>query len=591
MIFSIIKAKDLSWFANRLSQWQVVVVDCETDGVEPYLGSKLLGFGLGELAGEDEYFYVPAGEFDLQSIWKALAGKPLVGHNLKFDLHMLVQNGYEYTGQALYDTIVMARLYETDEHPKLDLKWQAKDKLGYEYEMQQVVEGRKSINKFSQEEIARYCCEDAHTTKHLAKWFRQNLDETALKLFGRECALTRTLWRMEHAGWYYDQEYLGKLKIICQEYMESELVCLRQEAGRDDFNTGSPLQVQTLMEKLGIKPITYSVRTAKPSWDKAAMAEIDHPVANRITRVRMLRHVEEGIVKLLGRYQESGSSFVHGRYHNWGTVTGRLSSQDPNLQNFNRGWLQLESKPYWDDENPKEKEISIRRLFSPPPGYVVVSCDYRQLEMFILGYYMKDHVFQKLLDSEDFHGATATLVWHSQPGDDGWKAIRRRAKNFNFGLVYGMGVERTAAELEASIDQTRVWRRQYFSQIQGYYPLRGTVEEAIERYGFIRNFFGRKYVTDAHHAFNYIIQGTAGDFVKWKLPQIEPFCQKADIILVGCTHDEVILYAPKNNLGALSPIIDVLEFSPFGFRLPVNAKVSSVSLADLEPLKGVEVAT
>ena len=580
-----------------VEQWRAVVLDCETAGLNLYLGDLLMGIGLGQLDGE-ECYYLPVhhGEGDIprqevEQLKQALAGKPLVGYNIKFDLHAMAQYWGDLPEQNFYDVLVMAQLMSYGEHPILDLESVAYRELSYDY--QSPAAGKQAIfgsGKLSLLDIGMKCCEDVDLTRRLYFRFKERMPEEVRHLFGREVQVTAMLYAMERVGIAFDPEAMKALDSELTSKKKEMLARLLELSGLEEFNPNSHPQVCKLMDSLGIKS---SKRGKKgPSWDRGELSKIRHPVALPLAVYRTLDHETSRWIAAFKRSEKHGDCTLHGAYKNWGTVTGRLSGD---LQSIPRGYLQIEENPdaeemiHWEDEG-LNKEISIRRLLVPRPGYVFLICDYKQLEMFIGGFFLRDANFLKLLEEEDFHGATAKLVWGVSPGDPAFSACRRRAKIFNFGLFYGMGDAAMAVLLKCSFEETVEYRREYFAKIPGYDRLYAQVHRQLSKEGCVSNVYGRPYYLPpnlAYVAINYLVQGSAGDYVKYRLPALKPLLQEAGILPVLTTHDDVVFEVPEELIGSqyVKRLLDILEEgSPFGFRLPVDAKVGERNLAEKEKL-------
>jgi len=232
-----------------------------------------------------------------------------------------------------------------------------------------------------------------------------------------------------------------------------------------------------------------------------------------------------------------------------------------------------------------DKTISLRKPFKPRPGYVFLEVDYRQIEMFVAGFYLKSPRLLKLLEEEDFHAATAMWVWGSSSPE-----YRKRAKWFNFGLLYGMGIKELARRLKCSEKQAAVYQREYFAKIgPEYYRFMHNIERLLQRDGYIKNVFGRHYYLPPEQAYlglSYLFHGSAGDFVKFRLEAVKRLCQELDIRPILTTHDDILFEVPVEVLGSthLRRLIDILEdgSNPFGMRLPVEVKIGRDNLAEME---------
>src|SRR3990167_4431248 len=202
--WQIVKPQQIPALGRKMQEWDAVVFDTETTGLEPYLGDRPIGIGLSPMA-DEKYYYLPLdglNSLDLRPILEPMEHKPLIGHTIKFDLHMLATQGWQGQQDCFYDTIVLARLWAKEERPSLDLKNLGLQIFDYHYEDEAVVRAAKAgkLDTISIERAGHYCCEDVWITKKLYKWLKEQLPESLLKLFVRESYLTRDLFDMERLG-------------------------------------------------------------------------------------------------------------------------------------------------------------------------------------------------------------------------------------------------------------------------------------------------------------------------------------------------------------------------------------------------------
>jgi len=623
----LVKPSRIGALAELVASWPVVVLDTETTGLLPYLGDRMLGFGLSPLyqEGDPACYYISvshdhpddkpewnASTAELAPIAQALHGKDIMGYNLKFDLHnMSLYSPCTFIENLFYDIIVFARIMSSEYRPGLSLDEQAYRCLGYDRHTD--VEAHRMVKKdgvwvrkWTAEQIGIKCCVDLHLTGRLYHHYKQKLvkdpdGKRLAALFRREVALTRTLFEMEQRGIAYDEGEVRDLDDKLSELKADLLAKLRSKTGVEEFNPNSNPQVSALMEKLSITPKAKSQKTGAPSWGKEILLELAEKgweEALWIAQCRSFTHEISNIISVLKKYAEIQSPTMHYTYQNWGTETGRMSAKDPNVMGMTQGWLQIgeigegDKVLAWSMDGP-DKTISLRKPFKPRPGYVFLDADYRQIEMFVAGFYLKSKRLLKLLEEEDFHAATAMWVWGSSAPD-----FRKRAKWFNFGLLYGMGIKELAKRLKCSQKQAEIYQREYFAKIgPEYYQLVRNIELLLQRDGYIKNVYGRRYYLPPDQAYlglSYLFQGSAGDFVKFRQEAIKRLCQELDIRPILTTHDDILFEVPIAVLGShhLRRLIDILEdgSNPFGMRLPVEVKIGRDNLAEMEEFSVAKVA-
>lgn len=609
MIPYLVAPGRVSALAELVKEWKGVVLDCETTGLDLYLGDSLMGFAIGDLYG-DACYYIPTSHNDcscvsakeIEVLRSATAGKPVIGHNIKFDIHASREVMGEFPGSMLFDTMVMARIMADTEKPFLDLETLTIQELGCSYQSEAAgKQAQFGKGKFTYEQIGMKCCEDVDFTRRLYLYFKEKMAPQLRRLFLTECRLSRVLYEMEHLGIAFNPKTVTELDNTLEELKGDVQKKIVEATGLEKFNPRSNPQITKLMASLGIEPIEYGDTTKKgernPKWTREILAKIKHPVARLIAQHRALGYQQAYFLAWLKKCMDLGQHVLHGSFNNWGTVTGRLSSSDPNLQNMPRGWLQMHSEDkneilHWDEEGP-EREISLRKLFVPRPGYAFLVLDYRQLELFIGGFYLKrmgDESFCKLLESEDMHAATASLVFEV-PLAKVTPDMRRQAKVFNFGLWFGMGDTTLAEGLGCSRKQAKEFRETFFRKVPGFPKLQRAIYSTLAKQEYLENVYGRRYYLPEEHFYigiNRIVQGSAGDYVKFRLLACECYCAEHGILLVLTTHDDVVFEVPKKLIrrrDVIQPLVDIMEEGkPFGMCLPVSVKVAENNLAEKEDL-------
>ena len=526
MDWQLIEPNQIVALAERVAKWPAAVLDVEATGVEPYLGDCPIGLGLGSLTGERQYYLPLEGlnPLDLRPLIEPLERLPLLGHNIKYDLHMIALLGWAGEQEAFYDVMVLARLWSKEDKPQLGLKELGAAILGYEYsdpDVVKLVKGGKA-QKVPTPDLAHYCCEDVWLTRELYLYFKKVLSPELLRLFAMECRVSRDLFDIEQRGQLIDTDYLAELADQTEKAKQRFLVPIHEVAG-EKFNPRSAPQRIALMKELGIAPVAWTPKGA-PSWDKEALLEVRglHPVAVELARHSSLSYIQSNMIERCQQTVAAGFDALHGTFIQT-AVTGRLRSSGPNRQNDPHGWLQFgeadiqgEDVLVWvEDEKAREREFSIERLFKPREGYALFNADYRQIEMYVLGFYMKDPVFERWLASGNVHAAVAQEVW----GDA--DKFYARGKTFNFAMVYGTGDLANSKRLSCSYEQAQEFRQEYFARMPGYPRLMRKVRRKLARDGFLENVYGRKYWLDDDRAYvgvNYLCQGSAGDYVKFRLP-------------------------------------------------------------------------
>lgn len=599
MDWQIIEPHQIPSLAISIQNWDAVAFDTETNGLDPWLGHRPIGIGLSPVDG-DKHYYLPLTNLrpqDLIPVLEALSTKTLLGHDIKFDMHMLTSIGWK-PGllQRFVDTIIGLRLWSREEHPQLGLKENGKKIFNYEYSNPKVVAMVKSgrAQEVPLPDLAHYCCEDVWLTKKLYHWVRKQLSPALCKLYVREIELTRELYEMEERGAMIDDVYLHRAVDKLDEELLGLLHSIKESSGLEEFNPRSGPQTQVLMKQLGIKPVKATPKGGV-SWDRDACLQVrdQHPIALLNAKYRALAYQRSGTIERASGYLEAGCPDLHFEFKNWGTVTGRLSG---NGQQLTKGWLQFGESAekgddvlVWvDDHNAKEREFSLRRLIRPREGKTLIKADYKQIEMFILGYYMKDPTFSNWLESEHgVHYAVGEEIW-----GDGEK-FKARGKVYNFASVYGQGIRARAKSLGCTDEESKRYGEEYHARMPGYRKFLNRVRRLLERDGYVSNIYGRNYYLPGEFAYkgvNYLCQGSAGDFVKFRLPATRELRRQIGLDMLMTTHDDFVGEIDNEDVPLLKEWFHELRQSPFERELDIDIEYSLESLVQLHPIEEILAA-
>jgi len=344
----------------RIREAPHVGFDVETTGLEVWKHDRLCGIGLG--LGR-EAFYLPyrhpEGNLSLSTLpklWSVLREVPrLSAYNLKFDMAAVYRDGYEGLDEQIWeDVLVMARLCDPNRFAELSLKMQTAMHLGaeraaYDDEFKAYLRKNKITKHFDQApaDIAGpYCCGDIVSMEELRVIYEARIAQTKQhNVWLQEQELTRVLFEMERVGIGYDVEY-GVSKI---PGLRARIREIQQEifhiAGKS-FNPNSGKQLAEVMESLGLKSKSKSEKTGAPSWGVTQLLALEHPIGGKLLEMR-------GLSKVLTTYFRPilnwPNGVVHGSFKNWGTVTGRLSSGGPNMQNIAKTTQDLSGNTITDE--------------------------------------------------------------------------------------------------------------------------------------------------------------------------------------------------------------------------------------------------
>ena len=618
---------------NKLNLFNSLVVDVETNGLNPFTKNQICGIGLGTLEGDTYYFpFLHQQGGNLPQTFKAdiieflNTVDSLIGYNLKFDLHFLAREGVVIKDQELIDVIVMVRLTEPSEENDLALTKTIIRSYGvetaqYDIETKKYLKTNNWHKDFSEapvEILGPYCEQDVKWTATLYRDRLEQIQQTKQEnVFKLECGLTKVLYAMEHEGIAIDVKYANDTAEKIQARQEQIKQQIFAEVG--DFNINSTQQLSEILNNNGIFSPRQTPKGAQ-SWDEAALVQINNPLAGRIRQYRALG-------KLLSTYLEPylENDIQHTSFCNWVTLTGRLSSREPNLQNIPRNHFKLTNVDLDDEERhivrgrvnaliaakggvtnielddavvdtwsfigdesfdeADEAQIAIRRLFIPRKDYSLIAFDYAQMEVRVFLSYFQNDEIKQLLDREDidFHGEAARLAFNIKEDDKEFKFYRQMAKAITFGTIYGIGSKRLALQLGTSAQQALDYKRKYFEGLKGSKDFFDSVVQAVTIRGWIKNRYGRIYrlpKTLGYKGVNYLVQGTSADILNERIIEVHKYLKGMKSRVLLQVHDEIICEIHKEEVDTVPyEIKKLMETNSLDIPLYIDMEVCTPSWA------------
>ncbi len=510
--------------------------------------------------------------------WFENASKPKLAQNAKYDEHVLLNHGIQVRGIA-HDTLLEDYVLESHKPHDMDsmaLRFLEEKTIKFE---EVAGKGAKQIG-FDEVDIERaseYSAEDSDVTLrlHQAIYPHVAADEKLKYVYqSLELPTREVLVRIERNGVLVDAALLGRqshelgLQINALEQKAYEL------AGQP-FNLGSPKQLgEILFGKLGI-PVKRKTATGQPSTDEEVLTELaeDFPLPKLLLEHRSLSKLKSTYTDKLPRMVNASTGRVHTNYGQATAITGRLSSNDPNLQNI-------------PVRTPQGREI--RKAFIAPPGSVIVSADYSQIELRIMAHISQD---ASLLDAFakglDIHRATAADIF-GIPIEEITSEQRRYTKAVNFGLIYGMGAFGLASQLGIERNAAQQFIDKYFTRYPGVAEYMQQTRESARVNGYVETVFGRRLtLTDINGgngprragaeraAINAPMQGTAADLIKLAMIAVDAWLATSGLKskLIMQVHDELVLEVPKNELEIVKPTLAERMTSVATLRVPLVAEV------------------
>ncbi len=555
-----------------------------------------------------ESFYIPVfhkyGEqLDLDYVIEEL--KPLLEdknicktlQNAKYDVNALKKYGV-YTQGVIFDTMLAS--YVKDPSRKHGLKVQALEHLDYMMkDIENLIGKGKSqitMDCVAIEEASDYACDDAFATLELTRYWSENLDDEEKKLlYDIELPTGAVLEKMETAGITVDTEYLKQLSIELGADLENTEDKIYKLAGTS-FNINSPKQVgEILFERLGIKPKGKKRGAKNFSTDVKVLSELakDYEIAKYILDYRHFAKMKNTYVDTLPELISPYDGKIHTSYNQTATVTGRLSSSNPNLQNI-----------------PVRTELGnrIRKAFVPSfrNEQVLLSADYSQIELRLLAHCSGDEAMIRAFNTgEDIHAEIAAKVFNV-PLNEVTKEMRSRAKAVNFGIVYGQTRYGLASALKISADEAQDFIDRYFLTYPGVKEyMEKSIQYAYDN-GYAKTMFGRKrYLLDellsSNHqikefaqraAINSPLQGAAADLIKMAMIELDNRIEKENLksqILLQ-VHDELILEVYKNELETVKKLVrEAMELGqPLSVPLVVDFEIGATWMQNDEEDGSIE---
>ncbi len=568
--YTITDQRKLAHLLARIATRGEVSIDLETTSLDP-LRAQVVGISLALVP--DQAYYVPVAHTgegaDSQLPWDTVREmiRPMleddaitkVGQNLKYDLQVLKSAGVALNG-VRFDTMIADYLVNPNRRShKLDTL--ALEYLNHRMIAYQDVAGKgaKQI-PFAQVPVATattYAAEDADIALALKTELAPLLAEAEQEAVfnGLEMPLMPVLARMERNGFLLDVPYLKTMSTEMAkriDTLEQEIYALAGET----FNTASPKQLQVILfEKLGLKPVKKTKTGFSTDEEVLSKLANDHPLPARILELRQFAKLKSTYVDALPEMLNPDTGRVHTSLNQTVAATGRLSSSDPNLQNI----------PIRTEAGRK-----IRSAFIAPPGTVLVSADYSQIELRILAHVADDQaLIQAFAEGEDIHRRTAADVFGIHEGlvSDG---MRRAAKAINFGIIYGMGAYSLAQDLGVSQKEAKETIERYFAT---YAQVRGWIERTIAtatETGYVETIFGRRRAipelqmrgaqqraAGERTATNSVIQGTAADIIKRAMIAIDArlTAEHHPARMLLQVHDELIFEVPEAEADGLTELV------------------------------------
>ncbi|AJZ61371.1 DNA polymerase I [Paraburkholderia fungorum] len=576
---------------EKISAAGLTAFDTETTSLDP-MTAQIVGLSLsvepGRAAyvplahrGPDAPVQLPRDEVLAKlKPWLESAEHKKVGQHMKYDEQVLANYGIEMRGVE-HDTLLES--YVLESHRTHDMDSLALRHLGIKTIKYEEVAGKGAsqigFDEVALDKAAEYAAEDADITLRLHQaLYPQVAAEKTLDYVYRdiEVPTSRVLRKMERTGVLIDAE---KLRAQSSE-IATRLIQLESEAyelAGGEFNLGSPKQIgQIFFEKLEL-PVVKKTPSGAPSTDEEVLQKLaeDYPLPKILLEHRGLSKLKSTYTDKLPRMVNATTGRVHTNYAQAVAVTGRLASNDPNLQNI----------PVRTAEGRR-----IREAFIAPPGHKLVSADYSQIELRIMAHISGDEsLLRAFSQGEDIHRATAAEIFSVTPLEVS-SDQRRVAKVINFGLIYGMSAFGLAANLGITRDAAKLYIDRYFARYPGVARYMDETRLSAKSKGYVETAFGRRLwlpeinggngprrQAAERAAINAPMQGTAADLIKLSMIAVQNWIEESKVgtRMIMQVHDELILEVPDAELSDVRKRLPELMCGVAALKVPLVAEVGA----------------
>jgi DNA polymerase-1 len=583
--------KSLSDLVKVLGSAKVISFDTETTSTDQ-MRADLVGISLA--VDRNEGWYIPVGhqaelgqQLPVEKVFNAIKGPltdpkiPKIGHNIKYDYVLLARFGLA-PSPLTFDSMVAEWLTNPTSH-NLGLKNLAWVRL--DFRMTEITEligkGKKqiSMDQVPIEKAAPYAAMDAIAVVRLLPGLQSELKSNeALKLFDKiEMPLVPVLANMEMTGIAVDINFLHNMSADIQSRLNELENSVFEHVG-ERFNLNSTQQLSNaLFNKLKLAPPDRTRRTEAGNYSTSAEVleslRGEHPVVELVLEYRELSKLKSTYLDALPAQVNPKTGRIHTSYNQAGSVTGRIASSDPNLQNI-----------------PIRTELGrqVRQAFIAADGNSLLSVDYSQVELRIAAHMSNDKAMLAAFRADqDIHAATAAAIL-GKTLDQVTKDERRHAKAINFGLLYGMspyGLTRTS---DLTLAEAEDFVEAYFKQFPGVKGYLDNMRRLAAQQGYVETLLGRRryfpglksggnQVTRAREereAINAPIQGTAADIMKLAMIRVASALQENNIKghMLLQVHDELVLECPQNELKKTARIVRSMMENAYNLAIPLKTE-------------------
>jgi DNA polymerase-1 len=574
--------EEMKNLATKLAEQKIICYDTETTGIDANV-AELVGLAFSYEEGKAYYVPVPENKteaLEIVNIFKAVLedeniGK--IGQNIKYDI--LILKWYDVTVRGRYfDTMIAHYLLEPDLRHKLDFI--ASALLNYKMVPIEKLIGKKGKNQLSMrdidvEKVSEYAGEDADITLKVKSILEIDLDKEELTdlYYKVEEPLIDVLAQIEYEGVRIDKQFLNNYSEVLGKMILEQQSAVHKIAGVE-FNISSPKQVgEVLFDKLKIPYRWRKTASGQYSTDVEKLNELsfENEIVQKILTYRKYSKLKSTYVDALPLLINPKTGRVHSNFNQARAATGRLSSENPNLQNI----------PIKDDAGRE-----IRKAFLPrDEDHILLAADYSQIELRLIAEISKDKfMMEAFQEGKDFHKATASKVYNV-PFEDVTAEQRRNAKTVNFSIIYGAGATNLSKQLGLKRAEAKELIENYFSQFSGLKTYMSDIVDIAREKGYVTTLAGRKRIlrdinsrnglarSNAERmAINTPIQGSAADMIKLAMIDIHKALSKKKYKskMILQVHDELVFDVYKPELEEIKELVVRLMVDALpGLKVPI----------------------
>lgn len=570
---------------QKLMQQKSVCFDAETTGLKA-LEVELIGISFSFEIGKGFYVSFPEDQEETKTILEEF--RPFfeaseiekIGHNLKYDIKVLSNYNMPVKGN-LFDTMIAHYLINPDMRHNMDIL--AETYLNYQPVSITELIGKKGKNQLSMRDVpindqTEYAVEDADITLQLKEHFTSELESgNVTKLFNEvELPLVSVLTAMEIEGININTSYLNELSVVLTDDINKLEKNIYERAG-EEFNIASPKQLGIVLfenMKLVDKPKKTKTGQYATGEDILSYLAKDHEIIRNIQEYRQYKKLQSTYVDALPNEVNPKTNRIHTEYMQAVAATGRLSSNNPNLQNI---------------PIRTERGRQVRKAFIPrDENYVLLAADYSQIELRIIAALSEEETMMNAFkNGEDIHASTAAKVFNV-PLDEVTREQRSNAKTINFGIIYGVSAFGLSNQTDLSRSEAKELIDTYYEtypKLKAYMAAQvdfardnGYVETVLNRRRYLKDINSRNAVVRnaaERNAVNAPIQGSAADIIKLAMISIYKRFEKENFKskMLLQVHDELVFDAHKDELEIIKPIIKFEMENAFRMSVPLDVEI------------------